>query len=73
MVVASVPILEIVEVAPVVPPVTISELVNATSGTIILNVLAESSLELMVPVAPEVVPVITSLELKLLLEATVIT
>jgi len=64
---------EIAELAPVVPPVTVSPLVKATSGTVMLNVLLESSLELIVPVAPEVAPVITSLELKLLLEVTVIT
>ena len=57
--------------APVVPPVTVSPLVNAVVGTMIVNLFVVSFLLCIVAVAPLEEPVITSLTARLEEDATV--
>ena len=57
--------------APVVPPVTVSPLVNAVVGTMIVNLFVLSFLLCIVAVAPLEAPVITSLTARLDEDATV--
>ena len=57
--------------APVVPPVTVSPLVNAVVGTMIVNLFVLSFLLCIVAVAPLEAPVITSSTARLEEDATV--
>jgi len=59
------------EDAPVVPPVTVSPLVNAVVGTMIVNLFVLSFLLCIVAVAPLDAPVITSSTARLEEDATV--
>ena len=67
----SLEIAEIAELALVVPPVTVSPLVKALVGTMMVNWLVLSSLLFTFAVAPLVAPVIVSSTAKLFAEPTV--